>query len=477
MRLLQQVSRDRSKWRLFKRSGPADERLHAVAIVDAAGRPPAGPWWRSTISGLPSLLRRALLPEGYPRTVHAHYLPFTSWNFAHMVMSSALGVLSTQSLLFGLGLASGGHGMALSATLNWILKDGLGQLGGVAVVAYLGGRFDMEAKRYRFLGALLLKLSCLIELLVPLLPGCFVLTAAVANVLKNVSWMATSATRAQIHRHLARQDNLGDLTGRTASQNTLASLLGTGVGVSLSALLLSAPDLSTAQTVSRCLFLFAPLAMASLWASYKSCQYATSPRLTPQRMQMMWEPMLEELLLLPIGAVGRAGAADGAAVSVRLRDDVLAQLSRYILDPCTLARREPFLLPLTSSKHAPKLLIEPALATEGTHSILRAPEREFWISVAGDGKAICIWFSSAATDAALLNGMLAAQILRHCLARQITIAVEEAESLANAIVGPLRSALVHRGWDVDEISLGSRRHPITILNDADGGENHSLKDD
>lgn len=461
MRLLQQVSRDRSKWRLFRCSPTEEHRLQAVAIVDAAGRLPTG----SIVSRLPGLLRRALLPEGYPRTVHAHYLPFTSWNFAHMVMSSALGVLSTQSLLFGLGLASGGHGVALSATLSWILKDGLGQLGGVAVVAYLGGRFDMEAKRYRFLGALLLKLSCLIELLVPLLPGCFVLTAAVANVLKNVSWMATSATRAQIHRHLARHDNLGDLTGRTASQNTLASLVGTGVGVSLSALLLTAPELSTAQTVSRCLLLFAPLAVASLWASYKSCQYATSPRLTPQRMQMMWEPMLEELLLS--GAVNKTDPVNPTG-PVRIRNDVLAQLSRYILDPCTLTRREPFLLRPSSHgmRAGPELLIEPALTAEGARRILCAPREEFWINVTGDGK-ICIWFSSTAPDTALLNGMLAAQILRHCLARQITITVEDAESLANTIVGPLRSALVRRGWEVDEIHLGGRRHPITILNNDD----------
>lgn len=43
--------------------------------------------------------------------------------------SSAIGVLSTQSLLYAMGLGAGS--VPLAAALNWIIKDGIGQIGGI----------------------------------------------------------------------------------------------------------------------------------------------------------------------------------------------------------------------------------------------------------------------------------------------------------------------------------------------------------
>lgn len=43
------------------------------------------------------------------------------------ILSTICGVLSMQSLLYAIGLSSGS--VPLAATLNWIIKDGLGQLG------------------------------------------------------------------------------------------------------------------------------------------------------------------------------------------------------------------------------------------------------------------------------------------------------------------------------------------------------------
>ena len=46
-----------------------------------------------------------------------------------VTLSSAGDVLSMQAMLSAIGVGSGS--IPLAATLNWILKDGLGQLGGV----------------------------------------------------------------------------------------------------------------------------------------------------------------------------------------------------------------------------------------------------------------------------------------------------------------------------------------------------------
>ena len=99
--------------------------------------------------------------------------------------------------------------MPIAAALNWILKDGLGQLGGVVCAAFINNRFDADPKFWRFVASLAEDAACTLEVLTPLLPGAFLPLAALANVGKNISFLATSATRAQmnqwyVHHHHIR---------------------------------------------------------------------------------------------------------------------------------------------------------------------------------------------------------------------------------------------------------------------------------
>jgi hypothetical protein len=55
--------------------------------------------------------------------------------------------------------------------------------------------------------------------------------ASIANVGKNVSFLAASASRAAIHKTFAIHENLGDITAKTGSQWTMASVLGTRYSV------------------------------------------------------------------------------------------------------------------------------------------------------------------------------------------------------------------------------------------------------
>ena len=71
------------------------------------------------------------------------YLHYCSWAAFGMGLSAAGGVLSTQSMLsrsmcwliirFAIGLGAGS--VPMGAALNWVLKDGLGQLGGMTFTA------------------------------------------------------------------------------------------------------------------------------------------------------------------------------------------------------------------------------------------------------------------------------------------------------------------------------------------------------
>ncbi|KAL9178629.1 hypothetical protein ACHAXT_001967 [Thalassiosira profunda] len=178
----------------------------------------------------------------------------------------------------------------MAAALNWVMKDGMGQLGGVIFASQLGkggmdfdhwrgkirkltgsgtggpkdrgnfqrGTADTNPKRWRMVAALALDLSTLLEICTPAMgPQWFLPMASIANVGKNVGFLAASASRAAIHQSLtmggslvdtpsseespkpakataAKSSNLGDVTAKAGSQAIVASLLGTAVGILLS---------------------------------------------------------------------------------------------------------------------------------------------------------------------------------------------------------------------------------------------------
>lgn len=77
----------------------------------------------------------------------------------------------------------------MAAALNWVIKDGLGQLGGIIFASTINTKFDSDPKRWRLVSSIALDGACLLELLAPLVPALFIPIASVANVGKNISWL------------------------------------------------------------------------------------------------------------------------------------------------------------------------------------------------------------------------------------------------------------------------------------------------
>lgn len=128
----------------------------------------------------------------------------------------------------------------MAGALNWVLKDGIGQLGGVIFASRMGEtkRFDSSPKKWRMTAALALDTASVIEILSPLSPGWAVLPlASSANILKNIGFLTASASRAAIHQSMALSGNLADITAKAGSQSMAAGLFGTTVGIGLSPLL------------------------------------------------------------------------------------------------------------------------------------------------------------------------------------------------------------------------------------------------
>ncbi len=216
------------------------------------------------------------LPKGYPNSVGPGYISFVQASMASTVFSSAGGVLSMQALLYAIGLGAGS--IPLAATINWILKDGLGQFGGVLFAGLVNNRFDSDPKRWRFLASVSLEVSNAIELCTPLVPSLFLPLAAIANVGKNISFLAASASRAAIHKTFAISENLADITAKTGSQNILCSMIGTSLGIT-AATFVGNHDLTTTMMI------FSVLSAASMVCSYQSLKYVTINTISIGRLE------------------------------------------------------------------------------------------------------------------------------------------------------------------------------------------------
>ena len=166
------------------------------------------------------------LPENYPNSIKGKYMTYVNYNLLQQSSSSALGVLSTQQLLLCLGVES----LTASAALNWVIKDGLGQLGGIIYAGKTGNRFDADSKYQKWISAISINISCLIEIMTPLFPGYFLLFASLGTFGKNISSISGSASRAAIHLNFANSNNLADITAKNTIQTTAACIFGTFIG-------------------------------------------------------------------------------------------------------------------------------------------------------------------------------------------------------------------------------------------------------
>ena len=175
------------------------------------------------------------VPKGFPHSVSANYGSYATGHFISSIFSSAGGVLSMQALLHGVGLGAGA--IPLAAALNWVIKDGLGQLGGVLFASFVNNKFDTDPKKWRLFAAVSMEISSFMEFLTPLCPQYFLPIASVANVGKNISFLAASASRAAIHNTFAVNENLADVTAKAGSQSILASTVGTGLGIGIASML------------------------------------------------------------------------------------------------------------------------------------------------------------------------------------------------------------------------------------------------
>jgi Vitamin B6 photo-protection and homoeostasis len=212
---------------------------HTVEVVwdDAAGRyidtgagrrVTNGEALQGRFSNLQAFLKHSFIPED----VSPDYFAFTRWRVFQRFVAATVNVLGTQALLLALGIKAQRLGAA--AAISWVLKDALGKFVRVLWASRMGRRFDSDAKRWRFRSSLLYATGSGLEIVTYVFPALFLVLATVANALKQMSMLTSSATRNTIYRSFARGENIGDITAKGEAQIACTDLLGMLSGILLS---------------------------------------------------------------------------------------------------------------------------------------------------------------------------------------------------------------------------------------------------
>lgn len=193
------------------------------------------------VSDILAQLAGPLLPTGWPSSVARNYARWAFWHVGRHITRNAYYVIGTTSLLLALGLDTK-KALAVSATLKWVLKDGLAMGTKLLVSTNLARIVDAAPKRCRFLGDSLMALSVAVEIMSLTNPSYFLVYGSLAALLKDAGGAMSGPAYRVFLDSFAIADNIGDVSSRGEAQVVIGNLIGLGVGVAATSALNSLPS-------------------------------------------------------------------------------------------------------------------------------------------------------------------------------------------------------------------------------------------
>ncbi|GFH62135.1 hypothetical protein CTEN210_18611 [Chaetoceros tenuissimus] len=275
-------------------------------------------------------ISNAFLPEG----VTPSYYKFIKWRFIQRFINANVHVFGTQSLLMGLGIQNKNmrNALGLSAALNWVLKDALGKIVRMLWASKMGRKFDPDAKRWRYRSSLLFALGNGLEVMTYVYPSLFLILATMANSLKQMSMLTSSATRNALYNSFrdGSKENIGDITAKGEAQIAVVDLLGIMSGVFLSR--------SIGTSVRAVFGVWVFLQVLEVSCVYKELRAVVFRMLNFERLWQVTESYLDEVLDSESTQSGKELRRSASDIPLPT-PDMIASNERIFLPPKHLARR------------------------------------------------------------------------------------------------------------------------------------------
>ena len=246
-----------------------------------------------------SVAKELFLPIGYPSTVHTGYLEYQFYDSLQGLCSYLRGVLCSAQVLQAAGVGND-QATAWAAALTWALKDGVGMTSGLLFSYLAAPLFDAHVKEFRLFADFINNVALTLDMLAPYSPSLLLVTSA-STVCKTLCGLSAAATKASITHYFATTGNMADLNAKEATQETLVSLIGMLLGVSLARQLqqLEHEDsqdnemtTSTSQIIQWAVF--ALLTAIHMWANLKGVYLLRLSTLNRQRAELVLRTMIRQ---------------------------------------------------------------------------------------------------------------------------------------------------------------------------------------
>ncbi|CAJ1931911.1 unnamed protein product [Sphenostylis stenocarpa] len=229
-------------------------------------------------------LLEAFVPEGFPSSVTADYVPFQIWDSLQGLSTYIRTMLSTQALLSAIGVGEK-SATVIGATFQWFLRDLTGMLGGILFTFYQGSNLDSNAKMWRLVADFMNDLGMLMDIISPLYPSAFVFVVCLGSISRSFTGVASGATRAALTQHFALQDNAADISAKEGSQETVATMIGMALGMLVARITIGYP------LAIWCSFL--SLTVFHMYANYRAVQCLALTSINPERSSILLQHFME----------------------------------------------------------------------------------------------------------------------------------------------------------------------------------------
>lgn len=395
------------------------------------------------------------LPVGFPASVRTpDYRGFYSWLFIQNVAGSTSYIMSMEALLHAVGVSSSALGWAAAA--SWVLKDGLGSIGMIFAAKILGdnNKFDADTLRAKWRADVAHNLGVSFELMTLLFPALFLPLASLANTLKGIAGLTNGACRASINRHLAVQNNLGDVTAKGHAQGLAAYLTGLGLGVGLDSMIPALTSLvhvfAPGIDVPRAAALWAAftcLAIVHVACSYMALRAIALRSLNVERTSILFDGFIQQNFVACLAAIHSSSPAPKLEPTfptpLELRD----------------SRLEPIIAPSAFKDRLPKIKLGSSIADafpapiDLKNAVETSLSHKYLVGLVGDTIHVVLHRDSTSDD--VLAAFFTSFFLQSLLIKDSTLRARMPHLLeqARSAFSGVRDQLTQAGWNLSEVLL------------------------
>ena len=226
--------------------------------------------------------------------LHPFYYKYAGWRLVSGFLGSVMSMCSKRAMLravVGSESISLTHATFLTVITRWLIRDALGQLGGVIGMTGVGRLPDINPKAGRMLSNVLLSGSALVECTsvfwLPASPHelswwiAFGVLAIGTGIARNMAMTIYTASRAHQLTWLAVKGSavIGEMIARSTAQMTVAYLSGTFVGIVVA--------FQPWMTQPVLVVMVSVLLVLGVMATRYACYYAWSARLERHRISTL----------------------------------------------------------------------------------------------------------------------------------------------------------------------------------------------